>query len=105
MEDDQYIQDLESTVEGDRSCNHKHMVERSVLKSELPQIHRQICLYHVMRTFSREISIEKLGITSGEKQTVLELLQKIAYATSSDDYDAQYQHLLSVMPPTSCLLL
>ena len=77
----------------------KDMVERSILKSELPHIHLQICLYHVMRTFSHEISIEKLGITSGEKQTVLELLQKIAYVTSSSDYDAQYNHLLSVMPP------
>ena len=77
----------------------KDMVERNVLKSKLSQIHLQICLYHITRTFSREISIEKLGITSGAKQTVLELLQKIAYATSISDYDTQYNHLLSVMPP------
>ena len=70
-----------------------------MVKSELPQIHLQICLYHVMRTFSREVSVEKLGITSGEKQTILELLQKIAYAKSTDDYEMQYNHLVSVMPP------
>ena len=76
----------------------KDMVERSVMKSELPQIHLQICLYHVMRTFSHEVSIEKVGTTSGEKQTVLELLQNITYAIPHSDYDTQYNHILSVKP-------
>ena len=72
----------------------KDMVEWNVLKSELTQIHLQKCLYHVI-TFSHEVSVEKLGITSGEKQTVLQLLQKIAYAKSTDDYEMQYNHNLA----------
>ena len=51
-----------------------------------------------MRTFSHEVSVEKLGITSGEKQAVSQLLQKIMYTKSTDDFEMQYKHLVSVMP-------
>ena len=44
------------------------MTEKNVMKSEMPEIHLQICLFHILRTFGREITPEKMGITSSEKQ-------------------------------------
>ena len=45
----------------------KDMTERNVIKSEIPQVHLQICLFHVMRTFHCEVTIKKMGITSSER--------------------------------------
>ena len=37
----------------------KDMQERTIFKSELPQVKLQLCLYHTMRTFHREVTPEK----------------------------------------------
>ena len=67
----------------------KDMTERIVFKSEMPHIQLQLCLFHVLRTFKREISVEKYSITSGEKDTILDKLQSITYS-SSEEYDKHY---------------
>ncbi|VDI04173.1 zinc finger SWIM domain-containing protein 3 [Mytilus galloprovincialis] len=41
----------------------KDMTERNVLGKAIPQAKLQLCLFHVLRNFRREVSIEKLGIT------------------------------------------
>jgi hypothetical protein len=43
------------------------MSERNVLGKAMPQANLQLCLFHVLRNFRREITPEKLGITPGEK--------------------------------------
>ena len=58
----------------------KDMTERGIFKTELPDIELQICFFHVLRTFGREVIIDKLGITSGERQTILAKLQELTYA-------------------------
>ena len=68
----------------------KDMTERAVFKNAFPQIQLQICLFHTLRTFSREVSIEKLGITSAERKSFLALLEKLAYAQTEDDYLEKY---------------
>ena len=76
----------------------KDMVERNVFKEQLPQIHLQICLFHVLRTFSREISTQKMNINQSDRAKVLEVLQKLVYAHSPDEYAASYAELRSVAP-------
>ena len=71
----------------------RDMRELSVFGEEFPNAELQICLFHVLRTFKREITTERMGITSGEKCTVLELLQKIAYAPSEEEYTKGYEAL------------
>ena len=67
----------------------KDMTERIVFKSEMPHIQLQLCLFHVLRTFKREITVEKYSITGREKDTILDKLQSITYS-SSEDYDKHY---------------
>ena len=64
----------------------KDFVDRDVFKEEFPDAHLHICLFHVLRTFRREITSDKLGITQSERTLVLELLQKMAYATGEDQH-------------------
>ena len=72
----------------------KDMVERKTLTSEMPVISLLICLFHVLRTFKREITTEKMDITAAEKTEVLEILQELAYSSSEDTYEVnQRQHL------------
>ena len=76
----------------------KDMTERKVFKSELPNIDLQICLYHVLRTFSRECTTEKLGLTPGERHTILAKLQELTYAKSETDYQEKYDDFCAVSP-------
>lgn len=44
----------------------KDFTERDVFKSCFPAASLSICLYHTLRSFRREITCEKMGITSAE---------------------------------------
>ena len=76
----------------------KDMTERNVFKSELPHIDLQICLYHVLRTFSRECTTEKLGVTAGERHTILTKLQGFTYARTEEEYEEKYDDFCAVSP-------
>ena len=71
----------------------KDMTERKVIASEIPNAKLQICLFHVLRTFGREITPAKMGITAAQKTTVLEIIQQMAYATSEEAYTERYEEL------------
>ena len=76
----------------------KAMVERNVFKSEMEQVELQICLFHVLRSFSRKVTIDKLGVTAGERVTVLEKLHQLAYSKNEDDYMSLYQEFVELCP-------
>ena len=66
---------------------------RKVLKSEMPQISLSLCLFHVLRTFKREITMEKMGLTNEERNAALEILQRLTYSTSEEKYNEIYKEL------------
>lgn len=72
----------------------KDLTERAVIASELANAHLLICLFHTMRSFKREISCEKLGITSAERILALEIVQKLAYSQSEEMYSTYYKELV-----------
>ena len=76
----------------------KDMGERDVLKQCFPSSTVLICLFHTLRSFRREISCEKMGITSGQRTACLELIQKICYAHSEAEYSDLYAQLQSSAP-------
>ena len=72
----------------------KDIGERDVIKKCLPNVSVLICLFHTLRSFRREVTCEKMGISSGQRTLCLELIQKMAYARSHDEYKnlhAQFQ--------------
>ena len=76
----------------------KDMTERNVIKEHFPQTNLLICLFHTMRTFKREISCDKLGISQGERTLCLELLTKMAYAQSETAYTTLYDEFKESVP-------
>jgi len=43
----------------------KDFTERNVFREQFPQSKILICIFHCMRSFSREITVEKMKITTG----------------------------------------
>ena len=54
----------------------KDIKERDVLKACLPNTSVLICLFHTLRSLRREVTCDKMGISSGQRILCLELLQK-----------------------------
>ena len=80
----------------------KDITEREVLAGSFPGAELLICLYHTFRSFRREISSEKMGITSGQRNMCLESLQQMAYAPSEQKYMELYSQFKGCAP--SCVV-
>lgn len=66
----------------------KDMNERDVLSEAFPSASSQLCLFHVLRTFGREITVEAMSIRSAERSVALDILQKIAYSSTAEKYES-----------------
>ena len=71
----------------------KDFTERNIFLQQFPQANLLICLFHVLKTFRREITSEKVGITAAERYMVLEIMQRMAYSTSEEMYMECYKEL------------
>lgn len=71
----------------------KDFTERAVFHAEFPDAALIICLFHTLRSFKREVTCEKLGISPGEREHALEILTKLAYSSSAAEYAQHYQDL------------
>ena len=71
----------------------KDIEERDILKQCLPNACVLICLFHTLWSFRREITCEKLGLSSGQRFSLLELLQKMAYSLTETEYHDLYTQL------------
>ncbi|KAH8020349.1 hypothetical protein HPB51_000982 [Rhipicephalus microplus] len=68
----------------------KDVKERSVVKELFPSSALHICSFHTLQAFRREVSVTKLGITKGEQETALDILQRTVYANIEDEYQDLY---------------
>ena len=71
----------------------KDMVERQVIAEKLPHVSLQICLFHTLRSFKREITAEKMQIKQDQRQVVLNILNKMAYSKNVEEYNKWYDSL------------
>ena len=60
---------------------------------QFPQANLLICLFHVLKTFRREITSERVGVTSAERYMVLEIVQRMVYSTNEEMYMKYYEEL------------
>lgn len=73
----------------------KDFVERSVMREEFPKASLLICLFHVLRTFRREVTCERMGIRPAQRDLCLQILQKIVYSESPEEYGENVDMLRS----------
>ena len=79
----------------------KDMTERDVLAAEFPSAELLICPFHTFRSFRREVVMDRMGITSGQRNMCLELLQQMAYSTNEENYHDVYTRFCECAPPIS----
>jgi len=76
----------------------KDIGERDAIKQCLPDTRVLICLFHTLRSLQREVSCSKMGITGGQRSLCPELLQKMAYASSEEEYEELHTQLATDAP-------
>ena len=64
----------------------KDMNERSALQHAFPDVTLQLCLFHVLRSFGREVTTAAMAIRASERQLVLDIFQRMAYSHKAEDY-------------------
>lgn len=76
----------------------KDFIERETFRSVFPHSSLLICRFHVLKIFRREITVEKMGITSSQRNAALELIQKLVYSRTEEDYQEVYKEIEEVCP-------
>ena len=71
----------------------KDMVDRDVIKEKIPHAAFLICLFHVLKTFRREVTCDKMGIQPQQQDAVRGLLMKMCYANNLDEYNRLYENV------------
>ena len=71
----------------------KDFTERDTFNNCFPNASLNICLFHTLRSFRREVTCEKLGITSAERLRCLELLSRLAYAKSRKEFEDTWEKI------------
>lgn len=64
----------------------KDLLERKVIKKNFPNVNLFLCVFHTLTAMNRKIY--RLPISKEEKQIAMELLEKLVYSESADEYDA-----------------
>lgn len=73
----------------------KDMKERTVLKSLFPESYMVICLFHTLRTFNREITCDKLGITPNQRDMSKHVFEKLCYSKNELEYMQIYTDFIN----------
>jgi len=76
----------------------KDMAEREAIRQQFPDATLLLCIVHVMRAMSREISTSKMGIREEQRCQALKAVQSIAYASSENQYNELHAQLIATMP-------
>lgn len=71
----------------------KDFADRYVYNDHFPDAVLQICLFHVLQIFNREITTVKQKITKQQRIEVLEILQRLCYAQTLHSYNQLYEEL------------
>ena len=67
----------------------KDMAERSVFSAAFPSASLQLCLFHTLRSFSREVTLQKMGIRVGQRDALLAIFNAMAVARSEQAFEDQ----------------
>lgn len=76
----------------------KDMAERDAIRQEFSDASLLLCVFHVLRSMSREITTTKMGINEAQRASALKVMQSLVYASTESQYDSLRDHLHSTMP-------
>lgn len=74
----------------------KDFADRKVFEEKFPSAKIQICLFHALRTFKREVPLKLGELNTTLKKHVLEIFTDLAYSESEETYNIHYSKLISL---------
>ena len=60
----------------------KDMAERDAIRQEFSDASLLLCVFHVLRSMSREITTTKMGINEAQRASALKVMQSLVYAST-----------------------
>ena len=72
----------------------KDFIEREVFSRSFPDAKLRICLFHVLRSFRREVTTDKMNVNKKQRDALLETIQKLAYSRSLAEYETHQKTLI-----------
>lgn len=77
----------------------KSSAERKAIRKAFPKANLQICIFHALQIFKREITCKKRNITNEEKNEILSLLRKMIFSKEKYEYKNAYAELMKMNCP------
>lgn len=74
----------------------KSFADRKALQTCFPQAKLQICIFHVLQAFEREVTNRKREISTEQRKEALAILKNMVYAKTSTAYHELRKKLLSL---------
>lgn len=82
----------------------KSMANIRAFKDVFSHASTQLCIFHVLQIFRREITMKKHGITAEMKDSAQKTLQAMLYANDETEYMEQYANLQDLNVPSTLIL-
>ncbi|KAK2138097.1 hypothetical protein NP493_8916g00000 [Ridgeia piscesae] len=79
----------------------KDMCERSVFSVAFPEATLQLCLFYTLRSFSREVTLDKMGVPVGQRDALLHIFNAMAIARCEQEFEEQCALLEEMAIPTA----
>ncbi|KAH0555431.1 hypothetical protein KQX54_018854 [Cotesia glomerata] len=76
----------------------KDLVERKAIKEVFSHVSMYLCLFHTLKSFSKQIKTKEMQITGEDKDKCLSILQSLAYSSSPEEYNKIYAKFCEQAP-------
>ena len=87
----QFVSENPATAQVQVIMADKDFVERESFAASFPNATIHICCFHTLRTFRREVTVDKMNITAAQRDKALDFLQRMTY--EAVDVSAIYHFL------------
>ncbi|XP_055306078.1 uncharacterized protein LOC129570476 [Sitodiplosis mosellana] len=77
----------------------KASANASAFKTSFPNAKHQLCVFHVLQIFNREVTTRMRKMTPDQVKEAVNILRKMVYAESQAQYDRCYQQLTNMNCP------
>lgn len=77
----------------------KASANASAFSASFPHAKHQLCVFHVLQIFNREVTTRKRSMTQGQVKEAVDILRKMVYADSQAQYDKYYEQLVKMNCP------
>lgn len=74
----------------------KSFANRNAFRAAFPNAKHQLCVFHVLQIFIREVTTAKRNLTVAQKDEAIRILRRMVYANSQAEYDNLYRALRNI---------